>query len=409
MESKLLFIVVAVAVIAIAGYLAFMSSTTNTYVPPTPKPPVQAPMDAQALLLNTTAFGKDLGDYVYSFNDSFGTNFTLTSSGPDKKAVIEEPISTQTVYFMSNDTIFCVGPESNATCQSVQDNASLTSYLDYVQGKFFNQTSIDGTVSTVGYLMQQGYLSVDPIIINETIGTIPCSLVSYVIDFRNMSATDAESFGLSSNSPMVMNLSNCIDPKTGLTYRSTLDYTDSNGTSYGSTISVLYFKQGTVPISPPNGTYGNAIGIFSDELTAQATLSDCQSQYTNKSQMDMCVAEQAVELERKDLCNLIPDRRDQCLVSLIPLTKDVSICPTINDPSFKDDCYIELAGAYKNNSYCVQVLNASKMPECQNASIVVPVNVTINSTLPVNGSAVNATTSSTLPMNGSSANSSSTE
>jgi len=59
-----------------------------------------------------------------------------------------------------------------------------------------------------------------------------------------------------------------------------------------------------------------------------------------------------------------------CLVSLVPITKNKGICDTITDSFYKDDCYIELAGAYKNSSYCELVMNTSKLAQCNSASTV---------------------------------------
>ena len=81
---------------------------------------------------------------------------------------------------------------------------------------------------------------------------------------------------------------------------------------------------------------------------------------------------EAMEQERTDICMIAGARKDQCLVSLVPLLKNNSICDDVTDASYKDDCYIELAGANKNDTYCSDMMNSSKVQLCEQAAMPIP-------------------------------------
>jgi hypothetical protein len=131
--------------------------------------------------------------------------------------------------------------------------------------------------------------------------------------------------------------------------------------------TVRSFSNTSAAIEPPANMSGDAVAVFRKEREQQVKLATC---HTDKSgeEREGCVAAIALNLRRKDICELAGSRRDRCLVSIVPLTKDQTICTAIADASFKDDCYIELAGAYKDSSYCGNIKNASKVQDCQDAA-----------------------------------------
>jgi hypothetical protein len=320
------------------------------------------------------------------------------------------------MYLLTNDTILCIDYPMNASdvCSSVKGNADLQNYVSFAQSKFFNDTYIDAATANLQYLLNRGYLQISPTITNGSVANKGCSMVSYVIDYRNLSLDEAARFSIGSNSPKLFQLSSCIDNATGLTLQNTLEYQDIQSMNHSSVITVTAYSRGSAPIVPPDNISGDAVSLLSSEKQQQVAFAAC---FTGKSGPDRekCVSDTALNLHRKDLCEYAGSRRDRCLVALVPLTKDQTICGSINDPSYKDDCYIELAGAYKDSSYCASVVNQSKTQQCTDAAVPKNATASGNSTFnpdkflnyydQLGQNSTNSTPSNSSAMNGTPANS----
>jgi hypothetical protein len=229
---------------------------------------------------------------------------------------------------------------------------------------------MDRAKSNLEFLIGSGYLMMNDTVSERTLGQNTCLQVSYVIDYSNLSLSDAARFSIGSDSPRIFYLSACIDNQSGVPYESTLNYTDKNGRAHDKITKVLSYKPDVTPtIVIPSNISGDAIAVLRKEREQQIKLATCHTDKAGQER-EKCVADIALSLKRKDLCDLAGSRRDRCLVSIVPLTKDATICPAINDPSFRDDCYIELAGAYKDSSYCANIKDQSKAETCQEVAKV---------------------------------------
>ncbi len=365
MEYQKIILLVTGLLVLIAIYLAVTSGT-----PPAPAQPNSS--TATALLFKSSGFGKGLADYTDSYSqvsDGYKVTYTLIQSGNQRLAEVQNPLSLIKMYMLQNDTVLCITYPINESevCSSVQGNPNMANYVSFMQSKFYNDTYIDQATSNVQYLLSKGYLSVNPNVSDSSVGSVPCELVNYTIDYRNLSLDEAAKFSISSSSPKLFYLSSCIDNSSGLPYLSTLSYADVNGIGHSSNVTVLSFQNSAQPIVLPQNETGDAVGVLSAEKEQQINLASC---FTNKtgSDREKCISDLSLNLLRKDLCDLDGSRRDRCLVQLVPLTKDATICTAISDPSFKDDCYVELAGAYKDASWCNQVVDTSKLQECKDAA-----------------------------------------
>ncbi len=405
-EYQKMILLVTGLLVLIAVYIAVTSGTPQA-------PSQQNATEAAALLLKSSGFGKGLGDYTDSYSqvsDGYKVTYTLVQSGSDRLAEVQNPLSLIKMYMLSNDTILCITYPLNASevCSSVQGNPDMANYVAFMQSKFYNDTYILQATANVQYLMDKGYLTLDPSVTDSSAGSNPCRMINYTIDYSNLSLDEAAKFSIGSSSPKVFHLSSCVDNASGLPYFSNLSYVDNQNVSHISTVSVVSFSKGAGPIVPPQNETGDAVGVLSAEKQQQINLATC---FTSKTGPDRekCVSDLSLNLLRKDLCDLAGSRRDRCLVQLVPLTKDTTICTEISDPSFKDDCYVELAGAYKDSSWCAQIVDTSKLPECQDAAkpknetnssfnasaflnYIDQLNETANTT--ANGTAMNATNQS---------------
>lgn len=408
-QQKILLAVIAVLVV-FALYLAITSQPQQA--PVVTAPDVSA---AESLLVHAMDFGKGMDTYTYSSEESsngYWTFYNYTKSSNGEMVVFQNPLSTKAAYFLSNSTILCVNYSSSAGCADVTGNAELANYLASLQSKFFNETIIDQNKMDIEYLIAKGYVIMDPTITNGTVSGMPCSAISYTLDMSNATVDDAARFGIGTNTPTVFSWSMCVDNKTGYVLDRSFNYT-YNGIAFTNDNLLLALSPGAPQIVPPSNLTGDPLTALMQERVEQVTLANC---FTTKqgADRDQCIADEAINIQSKELCSLTVARKDRCLVSIVPLTKDATICQEIQDPSYKDDCYVELAGAYKNDTYCADIVNATKVPECENASMPFPAenaSITGNGTAPaapqngtsMNGSAGNMTISSP-PLNGSAKN-----
>lgn len=330
--------------------------------------PVPDSTEAEKLLMKNAAFGKGMGDYAYSYSDisdGYKTTYTLISHGSERLIDIQNPLSTKKVYFLGNDTVFCIRYPVNESCTSVEGDSEMKNYVDFARTKFFNDTLIDRSKNNLEYLLKEGYLSLAQETENETVGTRECTRVRYVIDYSNLTLDEAAKFSIGSDSPKAFRLSVCLDGD-GATVESTLDYSDNKGTNHSRVTRMVSIKNFSAAIESPT-LQGDAVSVFRREREQQVKLATCHTDKSGAAREE-CVADLALILKRKDLCDLAGSLRDRCLVSIVPLTKDQTICPAVSGQSFRDDCYIELAGALKDSSFCQMLKNESKNDLCQSVS-----------------------------------------
>ncbi|MFN7991844.1 MAG: hypothetical protein U0R44_06855 [Candidatus Micrarchaeia archaeon] len=362
MEYQKIMLLIVGLLVVVAVYLAVTSPA------PVKRAPDSGP--AQELLLKSAGFGKGLGGYTYAYSevsDGYKTSYVIQKDAGLRLARIQNPLSQKGVYLLQNDTILCISYPTDQVCGSIYGNADLQNYVSFVDTKFFNDTLIDRSTVNVMFLVKRGYLKLDPNITDRAINGKACRQISYVIDYSNISLDEAARFSIGSDSPKTFYLTNCIDNESGLSYENTLKYADKAGNQHERVVTVASFSSTAPQIQLPANTSGDPVKILTHEREAQVVLARC---FTDKAgaEQEKCISDLALNLHRKDLCEMTGSRKDRCLVSLVPLTKDITICGAVSDPSFRDDCFIELAGAYKDSSYCSSVKDQAKLQSCTDAA-----------------------------------------
>jgi len=388
-QEKIL-LVVAVLLVGLAIYFAFSSPFTK------PQSNVTVSggdtREAKDLLLNGISFGKGQTNYIYAYgenSDGYALSYRMEKKANESSIEVQNPLSFKKVYFLSNATLLCMQypPEVNATCATVEGVSNLDNYLNSLRAEFFSEQIIENNRLNMQYLMQNGFLQMDPKVENKTIGGKACGAISYRLDFSNLSVSDAGRFGIGTNSPKVFDFSMCIDRTSGATYQKYFNYS-FQGVTHSYDWKLVEFRSGAAGdiVAPANLVEsGQVVYLLTNEKEQQANLAKC---YVNNQgdERDKCIGAMAIDLHRRDLCILAGERADRCLVALVPLTKDATICPAIKSLSYRDDCYIELSGAFKNDSYCSSVQNASKMDFCR--SVAMPKNATAEQNQSESGSNV---------------------
>lgn len=326
----------------------------------------------EALLLRALAFGKGAGDYTYSYtevSDGYRNTYTLTKAGNGSLAELQNPLSYKKVYFTPDNIILCLRYPVNETCGSVSRLSELDNYLNFFRSRFFNDNVIDRDKNNMAYMLEKGFVDLDPGMVPSSSGGRPCMRISYSLNLTNITLDEAARFGIGTGSPRVFDWTMCVDNATGIPYEKEFSYT-FNGTLHTYQYRIAGYKDSATPLDVPNITLGETNGILGKlykEREQQIKLASCYTDLQGEDR-ERCIAVIALDLERKDLCELSGARKDRCLVSIVPLTMDASICPSVGDLSFRDDCYLELGGALKDPSYCGYISDASKKETCMGVS-----------------------------------------
>jgi len=327
---------------------------------------------AQALLIRAMGFGADAGDYTYSFTeltDDYRVAYTITANGNDTAVEVENPVSTKKAYFLANDSILCISyPKgSSEVCSSVRGMNDTDLYMRSLKANTLSDAMANINTGNMKYLLGKGYVRLDSAISDGTATGKQCRWISYVVDMSGISLEEAARFGISTTSPKIFSWRMCIDNATGYIYEKTFNYSVQELQHAYDYQLGSYRPNGAQPISAPENVSEGAVKILYNERSQQSALAKC---YIDKrgDERDGCIADMALSNRNKALCELSGARRDRCLVSLAPVTKDTALCTAINDISYKDDCYIELGGALKNDSWCGSIQNQSKAEFCMNVS-----------------------------------------
>ncbi|MBI5046373.1 hypothetical protein HZC07_01435 [Candidatus Micrarchaeota archaeon] len=365
---------IVLAVVLLLVGLAVYLAVSNK---PAPLPAPLNVSQGRALVMNALSFGYSAQNYTYSFSetsDGYEVNYTLRKVGNQSMAEIKNPLSLKQIYFLDNDTIICINLSGNTTCSSVTGNSDLDNYLRSVRVKFINPLYIDSNKQDFDYLVRNKYVIFNSIQ-KSTVSGNSCTAVSYTLDFNNLSVSEGARFGISAVSPKIFDWVFCVSDS-GFPYQRLFNYS-YQGANHTYSVRGLSFSASSSPITAPSNLTAGVADVLLREKEQQIALAGCYVQTGDNK--DKCIMGAAISFRKKEICEFAGGRRDKCLVALVPSTKDLTICSSISQPSYVDDCYLELGGAYKNSSYCSQILNVSKSAMCMNVSQT-PAKTSINIT-----------------------------
>ena len=318
-QQKILLAVIVVLVV-FALYIVF------TTMPAAPTAPAKPPnmTAAESILHKAVLFGKGQKTYSYSFSDisnGYNTTYTLLDQGAEREAIVQNPISTKEIYYLENGTILCITYGDEQGCSYISGNADVENYLDSISINYFNDTIIDANDVDTTYLLDRGYIMLDPTVTKESINGHGCDAIRYVLNMTNMSLDDAARFGVGATTPKIFYWSMCVDNQTGYLYDRSFNYT-YNGINYTSEFQLIsLIPNAQVTITPPQNMSGDAVAVLMNERNEQSYLVSCVTEKTG-DERDKCIATEAMEQERSDICMIAGARKDQCLVSLVPLLKN---------------------------------------------------------------------------------------
>ena len=370
MEYRQKILLLAAGILAI--FVIWWAATTLLAAPHAGQQNATDTSAAQALLIKAMGFGSDTKDYTYSFaelTDGYRVAYAITANGNETEIAVENPVSAKKAYFLANDSILCISyPKGSAeVCSSVQGMNDTDLYMRSLKANALSGSMANINTGNMKYLLGKGYVRLDPAVTAGTAAGKQCEWIGYVVDMSGISLDEAARFGISTTSPKVFSWRMCVDNATGYICEKTFNYSVQGVQHVYDYQLESYQPNGAQPIIAPANVAEGAVKILYNERSQQSALARCYID-NRGDERDGCIADMALSNRNRAFCELSGARRDRCLVSLAPVTKDTTLCTAISSISYKDDCYIELGGALKNNSWCGSIQNQSKVDFCMNVS-----------------------------------------
>jgi hypothetical protein len=361
MEIKPLYAVIAL----VAVFLALLAAS-QLMAAPAPAAPNYA-AEAEAIYMKGAETGANASAYTYAYTEysnGFAENYTLEYDGSISSVEVSSILSDRKLYFLENDTILCVDFAGASACSSVKNVSGAAAYVEDMRDRLFDPANIEVIEANYAYMYNKSILVFSPDI-QDTV--LPdgreCDQIEYTIDYQNITLADMSRLGVTAATPRLFQFVSCVGMD-GVIDQLYFNYT-YQGAFYTVEQNLISADFTRVPvISPPQNLSGDAFSIASDENTARNDLFQCYLSQPEGDARGTCIQNIALELSDKDLCDAAGTVRDRCLVSFMPYIRDPSVCTEMTMPEFTDDCYIELAGAYKNSTWCSMVNDTTKRSYC---------------------------------------------
>lgn len=319
------------------------------------------------LFMKGSANGLGVRDYYYHYTESSNGHtreYELHKVQNQSMVSIKSPTSQRVLYFLENDTILCVEFNDREECSSVKNDESLENYMGQIQSMLLDDSKIEKTMDDAEYFERYGYLEYGSNLTPEYYDGKKCLEFSYRFDFRNMSVYEAARFNIGPNTPERFNYTMCVENSTGNILHKEAEYL-SDGKINRNMFDLIEADWDTgKELVIPRDLDDDAIWLLAE--SNRHDISTCYRK--EEEEKNRCIAVAALTLKDAKLCDLAGERKDRCLVSLVPLTKDGTICEEINDPEFKDDCYIEMGGATGEEQYCAMIDDWEKKEFCMNVT-----------------------------------------
>jgi hypothetical protein len=323
---------------------------------------------AQELYLKSLEVGNGATDYSYAYEesrDSYVTRTTLVQAGDNKSAVIESPLATRELYYMSNDTLLCVTFEGERVCGPIM-NTTESIVKDYMRAAlgsyFFSDNKINKTEETANLLIARNALTFQSVE-DATIDGRACKDIKFTIDYRNLTMTDLRALGISQDDPMKIDGEVCYDEKAGEVYskKFAYNYLGKPRTTEFRLLSSNWSYAGRV--EAPANLSGDAVGYLLSASDTQNIFITCLNN-DDPQLRDQCVFSMAISNGYEQLCPYAGAKKDYCTLNFARSQENTTKCGTITNAAVKDDCYLEIAGRKKDAKLCDLLLNASRKTDC---------------------------------------------
>ncbi len=294
--------------------------------------------------------------YIYEYSDNNGiytTNTTIIHNKEKDIVIKENPLYKEYVYYNGSSNVVCI----NYT-KFVCSNSSL---LNKVANKFrlyIPHLYADKRAKEVKFLYEHDALTFDPYKEEKN-----CNLFTYHINYNSLTLDEIHELGMEANDPKLTAYSNfvyqyCIDNESNIHY-SVLNYSYYGKPMHTySDIKEIWNESKDVILNITNN-----YGIVEDEILKakqdEAAIINCH----NNKNTSKCITDLAIDKGNYKIC-LFDKNKDKCLMLLTPIYKSEVLCELMDDQSYKDNCYYEIAKQTNNTKICDNIKNETLKSKC---------------------------------------------
>ncbi|MEK6979438.1 MAG: hypothetical protein AABW86_04405 [Candidatus Micrarchaeota archaeon] len=363
--KNILLVVLGIIVFLAAGYAVYMYALPN--LQKHGGEGEDSTGNALEIYEKSLLVGQGATDYEYAYDetlDEYVMRTTLRKNGAVRQVTIETPISERNIYFAENDTVMCVEYEDEYACSSVKNtSAALSKYLKVIGGQFFSNEKIDSAKETFEFLKGKNTITFEEVIETTEKGE-KCSEVNFVIDYSNLTLSEAMSLNVRQGDPKRYESKLCYNEEKNeiISKEFAYNYLGKDRTSKWNLVSSDW-KYDKEIIVPENLTAGKAVTLLQAASDDQNAFIACLEK--EGIEHDKCVYSMALDKENLELCEFAGGRKNICILNLAIMAKDTGICKLVTESGIKDDCYIELGGTMKNASICSSIMNSTKVAMCE--------------------------------------------
>ncbi|MEK6981451.1 MAG: hypothetical protein AABX38_00845 [Candidatus Micrarchaeota archaeon] len=361
--SKTNFVVMLVVIILLGGFIVY-SVQQNAQKTDTQK-------QIKELYIKSFQIAKGKTTYYYNYNEKINSynNTDIIAKYPNGEYVeIKSVISEKKLYLFDNQTIMCVKLlDDNESCGEVDENAN---YVKTLSSLIFDDKSTEKTIENLKTLIyNKSVIQFIGQAVNKTIEGRTCNFIDYTLNYSVLSLSDAPKFGIGPSSPKFFRSSVCITDEGVTLYKKfDYDYLGSNRTNEFYLIEQSDKDKAKTLLDRPNITENITISdLVAQEIILKQQLGNCYAKPTSLEK-DSCVFSMSFDLGYKELCNAAGAKSDICYINFAISQNNTGICQSVGSSEFKDDCYTEMAGKNKNQTFCNQINNVTKQTYCLNIS-----------------------------------------
>jgi len=349
------------AIIILAGLIYYLGN------PPQPEPEISVEEYSASLYLKAIERPMNYtdSDYHYSYEelvDGYRTTTTLTKKGDLKLVSGTSPVAKREVYFIGNETIFCVEFKGERKCSNAYNVSILEEYSGYVEGLFFNKENINKTLNDRKHMINKSVYKFSNETQTKIVNGHNCTLINYTVDYSVLTIIEARNLGV--NSAVYFYASYCIDPETGETYEKYFNM--PLGRAEEITFTLLDSRWGDAPeIVPPDkmDDINDTLDIFAEEVVLDSELMTCYQKPENE--FSICINELAVDYSMPSLCTALDsEKHDTCVMNVAMFRGDETLCPTLKSEEKRDDCYFEIGARKQSPSICENIVDEKKKTDC---------------------------------------------
>jgi hypothetical protein len=361
---KIEYIIALVVILVVAAFV--LTSKPSTVVPKNETPDLTAQISAMYL----GTFDKKSGEnYFYSYSEERGiieVNTSLARRGDKMQFSMSSPAGTREVFFNGTnitDAILCISM-TEKKCARVEDSDAMSSYITMTKGLFLNDEL--NKVSKEGYqiMIDKEAIRFRNSIADKSVDGRVCKEISYTRDYSVLTMQDLAKLNIAGG-PMWFEETWCIDgtevvEKTVKFYLNGRPVTthfkllDANY-AYAKEIEIPGKKEIREPEAEP---------LLKAIAEKDQTIEACYDSVDSNT----CFFNFAIQGLDSVYCKFAGKKLGPCYINFAMNFNDASYCKSITDIGYYEDCHIEMAGLNKDQAFCNEIKNLTKIQTCLNAS-----------------------------------------